>query len=83
MMMSNDEDQLEVAARLLRTSPDALNCRPLPDDNATYYWVAARGGGAIILGRDRSALFANSSVSPEAHLKAFRAGRRTPPDQFE
>ena len=77
------EDSLKHAARLLKTSTTRLKTRQLPEDEATYFWVEGRGGAALILGDDQSALYANSSVSPEAHLEAFRSGRRTPLEQFE
>ena len=58
------------------------NSRRLGDIDAYYFWQPGRGGGALIVGPDGSALFANSSVSLEKHKEEFRNGRRTNPDAF-
>ena len=58
--------------------PDAQsNKRELPEVQATYFWESVRGGGALIVGEDGGVLFANSSVTLEAHIDAFASGRRT------
>ena len=45
--------------------------------DAYRFYRAVRGGGAIIVARDGSFLFANSSVPPVRHEEAFLGGRRT------
>lgn len=78
------EELVALAARYLgvdeRTVRD--NLRELPEDSAFYTWEPVRGGGALVVGVDGSALFASSGVSPEEHLAAFRSGRRTDPGDF-
>jgi hypothetical protein len=51
--------------------------------DAYRFFQAVRGGAAIIVARDGSFLFANSSVPPATHEEAFLAGRRTDPQVFE
>lgn len=50
--------------------------------DAYRFFQAVRGGASIIVSRDGSFLFANSSVSPPKHVEAFLAGRRTDPEVF-
>lgn len=54
-----------------------VNQRDLPEEHATYFWEIGRGGGALIVGEDGRVLFANSSVSFDAHTDAFASGQRT------
>jgi hypothetical protein len=51
--------------------------------DAYRFYHAVRGGGAIIVARDGSFLFASSSVPPARHEEAFLSGRRTDPATFE
>jgi hypothetical protein len=70
-----------LAVRWLETDEAtvAANHRRLPDDRAVYVWTPGRGGAGLIVGHDGTVLWANSSISPEQHLEAFRGGRRTDP----
>lgn len=74
-----------VAARVLAIPEEDArnNSRHLEHLSAYYFWEAARGGGAVVIGNDGSMLFANSSVAPEKHIDAFGDGRRTDPEAFE
>lgn len=56
--------------------------RLLPADDAVMVVSGTRGGGAIFVAADESALFAASAVSPHVALEAFRAGKRTPKEKF-
>lgn len=75
----------EIATGCLATNPtDApVEHRFLEAADAYRFFQAVRGGAAIIVGRDGSFLFANSSVPPMRHEEAFVAGRRTDPEVFE
>lgn len=77
---NGDGAAFEKAADLLSMSVDEAraNSRALPDDAAVLVWNPIRGGGALLIDtRDLSVLYANSSVNPDEHLTAFRAGQRT------
>ncbi len=47
----------------------------LSEAHATYFWKSGRGGGALIVGEDGRALFANSSVPFDTHIATFASGR--------
>ena len=51
--------------------------------DAYRFFNPVRGGASIIVGRDGSILFANSSVPPQRHVEAYLAGRRTDPKVFD
>lgn len=57
--------------------------RFLDDADAYRFFQPVRGGASIIVARDGTFLFANSSVPPTRHEEAFVAGRRTSPEVFE
>jgi len=57
--------------------------RFLDDADAYRFFQPVRGGASIIVARDGTFLFANSSVPPAKHEEAFVAGRRTAPEVFE
>lgn len=72
------ENALKIVAGHFGLSSESLaaTCRAVGVD--TYYiWSSARGGGAAIVGPDGVPLYAGSLVSPEDHLVAFRAGKRS------
>lgn len=75
------EARREQAARLLETPVDRLGQSRLRDVAATRYWVQERGGASLIVADDGSVLFANSAVSLDEHVEAFRVGRRTQPGE--
>ncbi len=58
------------------------HCRQVEGLDALYVWSPERGGGALLIAVDHSVLFANSSISFEDHLAAFKGGRRTDPEAF-
>jgi hypothetical protein len=77
------EKALELAAKLLKVDTSELESRPLENATGFYAYQPIRGGGALVIANDGSVLFANSSVNPEDHLKAFYEGKRTSPDLFQ
>jgi len=83
--MAADEQLVERAVELLGTSRRQVgdNVLLLPEDDAVYVWTPGRGGSSIIVAADGSVLFATSAIDFDAHLDAFRGGRRTPPEAFE
>jgi hypothetical protein len=80
-MNQQHSEQVTIAARLLGMSEsEALaNSRSLPEIDAVHFWQPVRGGGSLIVSRDGSVLYANSSVTWDVHLEAFKSGRRTDP----
>lgn len=74
-----------LAATLLKVDPSTFDqsSKEFPKIRAFYLWENVRGGRALVIGHDRSVLFANSSVRPSDHRQAFANGERTPVDQFE
>ena len=82
--MLNTEQQIELAAKLLRLSvEDARKYHYVVEgDNLVYVGVPVKGGEAIIVGTDGTVLYANSSISYERHLEEFRRGTRTPIEAF-
>lgn len=77
------EKALEIAAELLKVDVSELESRPLKNQTGFYAYQPIRGGGALAIANDGSVLFANSSVNPEDHLKAFDEGKRTNLDLFQ
>lgn len=73
------EDAVLLAARFLRVTPEEANSnmKTLPELDSAYFWQAGRGGGALIVGADGTALFAGGSVPFDTHLDAFKSGLRT------
>lgn len=76
--------KIELAATLLGwTAKQAAECcKEKPEINALYFFDKAKGGIAMLMAADGSVLFANSSVTPDEHKKAFINGVRTPLDAF-
>jgi hypothetical protein len=68
-------------ARLAADAP--VEHRLVKGGDAYRFFQAVRGGASIIVDRDGSFLFANSSVPPSTHEEAFLAGRRTDPAVFD
>jgi hypothetical protein len=68
-------------ARLDYDAP--IEYRLVEGADAYRFFQDVRGGASIIVARDGSFLFANSSVPPTTHEEAFLAGRRTDPQVFE
>lgn len=55
----------------------------LTEDDAVAVVHRVRGGGTILVAADRSVLFFGSALDISAALIDFRAGRRTPVEQFQ
>lgn len=83
-MLQNSE-QIELAAKLLRISVEEVEEYGsfLDSNDALYVSIPVKGGGSIIIGKDGTVLFANSSVGYNRHLLEFQNGRRTPLEDFE
>lgn len=77
------EKALELAAKLLKVNIDELEGRSLENQAGFYAYQPIRGGGALAIANDGSVLYANSSVNPEDHLKAFYEGKRTDVNSFQ
>lgn len=80
----NKEEMIELAAKLLIiTIDDARRYGEyLPEEDALYISVPVKGGASLLVARDGTVLYANSSVHYDIHLREFRNGRRTPIDAF-
>ncbi|MFE2870325.1 hypothetical protein [Embleya sp. NPDC059259] len=66
-----------------RIAPDADIAHVLlPGDDAVAVVHRVRGGGTILVAADRSVLFFGSALDISVALIDFRAGRRTPVEQF-
>ncbi len=80
--MSSTEPAVAIACRVFGLTPkEALhNSREVAEADATYFWSGKRGGGGLLVARDLSALFANSSVPFDVHVAAFVRGERTDAD---
>jgi hypothetical protein len=71
-------------ALYLRIAPDADTGHVLlTDDDAVAVVHRARGRGTIPVAADRSVLLLGSALDISAALIVFRAGRRTPVEQFQ
>lgn len=75
---------VDLAARYLQVPRSVVeaNNRDFPEVDAVYFWEPTRGGGSLLIGTDETMLFANSSVTLDAHLDAFKSGKRTSPEDF-
>lgn len=76
---------VQLAAKLLRLSVDEAREYSCDTDNPelTYYSVPIKGGDSLIVSNQGEVLYANSSVSYEKHMQAFKEGIRTPLEAFE
>jgi len=83
--MTEKQKAMELAAKLLKIemSDAEAYCYALTDIEAWYFSVPVKGGASIIVGSDRTVLYANSSVGFEQHVGAFKNGTRTPIELFE
>lgn len=54
-----------------------LKVVPLPEDDAIYMYPDVRGSGILIIARDKTALFAASSIPVDEAIAEFRKGRRS------
>ncbi|KAB1649540.1 hypothetical protein [Pseudoclavibacter endophyticus] len=77
-------DQIRTLAEYLNVDDQVVveHHRVLVEDDAVYAVNPVRGGSAVIVAADGSALWGNSSLTFAQLLAAFRSGRRTPPEQF-
>lgn len=77
--VKSDQQLVEIAAVWLSVATEeaAQKSKDVPETAAVYFWTEGRGGGAVLVGKDGSALFATSSVSYDDHLSAFLAGKRS------
>jgi hypothetical protein len=83
-MLQNSE-QITLAAKLLQISVEEVqeNGGFVEDNGALYVSVPVKGGVSIIIGKDGTVLFADSSIGYSRHLQEFEGGRRTPLEAFE
>ena len=83
--MLSINQQIELAAKLLQLSiEDARKYHYVIDeDSLVYVGVPEKGGDAIIVGKDGTVLYANSSVGYSRHLDEYRKGTRTPLEAFD
>jgi len=79
------EDASEVARHCLSHfgSDYLIRHYYIEEADAYRFFVPIRGGAGVIVARDGSFLFANSSVSPLDHHEFFIAGMRTDPVALE
>jgi hypothetical protein len=79
------KEQLNLAAKLLRLTVEEVqeNSEVIDSNGALYVSIAVKGGPSLIVGLDRTVLFANSSIGYSQHLQEFENGRRTPLEDFD
>ncbi|WP_449386028.1 hypothetical protein [Cellulomonas soli] len=85
MRVENLDAGAQIAARLLRcpVTEIRVTSKYLPEIDAFYYWQPIRGGGKLLVARDGSVLFGNSSITVADMIEPFRNGRRTGPALFD
>jgi hypothetical protein len=73
-----NEKIISLAAEVLKISADEAvkNSKPITELNATYFWNPTRGGAAVIIDANCDKLAATSAVSLDAHVQAFKDGKR-------
>jgi hypothetical protein len=85
------QEQIELAAKLLSLPVKMIegNCSIIEENGALYFSQAfdesgarIRGGDSIIIDKDGTVLYANSSIGYTEHLREFKNGRRTPLESF-
>lgn len=79
---------IDLASKLLKVDRDELEhyASDLEETDslpATYYSIPVMGGPSLIVSDDGEVLYANSSVTFEDHIAAFKQGIRTPLDAFK
>jgi len=83
--MEQHKRQIELASRLLKLTVEEVNQDSVIIDSngALYYSKPVKGGNSLIVGKDGSVLYANSSINYDEHMREFENGRRTPLEAFE
>ena len=76
------EERYEIAVQLLTMLGAKALEKEAVDENTLYVYDRGKGVAALLVGADGEVLYADSSISPEEHLQAFRAGVRTPKEAF-
>jgi hypothetical protein len=73
-----NEKIIDIAAEVLKISVEEakMNSKAIPEIDAAYFWKPTRGGGAVIINADGEKLATGSAISFDAHLQAFREGKR-------
>lgn len=76
--------KIKLAATLLGWTEKqaAERCEDKPGINALYFFDKDKGGVSLLMDAVGNVLFANSSVGPDDHMKAFIDGIRTPLEAF-
>lgn len=79
------KEKCQLAATLLQMDIQDIeeNCGVIDELSALYVSVPVKGGASLIVGKDGSVLYADSSVGYSRHLEAFKEGKRTPIDAFD
>jgi len=84
--MEKDKTKIiELASSLLKISLEEAEefCVPLDEIDAYYFSVPVKGGGSIIIDFSLEVLYADSTVSYDEHINAYKNGIRTPLEAFE
>ena len=73
-----------LAAKLLKLDIKEIENNSAYDKSveALYVSVPIKGGASLLVGKDGTVLYADSSISYEEHIKEFSAGKRTPLEDF-
>lgn len=81
----NRENLINSAAKLLKITVDEASkyCHEIVGLNALYFSVPVKGGDSLIIDENNDVLYANSSISYEEHIQAYKSGKRTPIEAFE
>ncbi len=79
------KSQIELAAKLLKLDVEIVEkyATDLENLNAVYISEKIKGGRSLIVADDGSVLYADSSIPPQEHIKAFLDGIRTPIEAFQ
>lgn len=81
----NKETVISYAAKLLKITEKEAGeySHEIEGLNALYFSVPIKGGDSLIIDENNEILYANSSVSYNAHINAYKEGKRTPKEAFE
>lgn len=73
-----DSKIIKIVSDILKLSEEETQkyCKEVPEIDGYYFWNPVRGGLSVIINHRGERLCANSSISFEEHLKAFKEGRR-------
>lgn len=82
------ESTIDLAQKLLGAERSelleyAFDLDELASIDATYYCIPEKGGPSLIINDAGEVLYANSSVSFDEHVSAFKEGIRTPLEAFD